>query len=95
MPAGGAKLIVFHLKLPFGCFNPANFSSYLNCTAHTRFNYLGSKISLILAFGVDQFHLNAELWVEKVSIGKHRRDNMRAQFLHAKAVLQCFQNAPL
>lgn len=68
MPAGGAKLIVFHLKFPFGCPIQLIFT-FLNYTADTYFDYLGSKGSFILAFGVDGFNL---LWVENIDIKMYR-----------------------
>lgn len=66
---GGAKLIVFRLKFPLGCFIAADFPNYLNYAADTHFNYLGSKVPLILAFGVDFFNL---LWVETIDIRRYR-----------------------
>lgn len=96
MPAGEAKLIVFHLKFPFGCFIPANFSSCLNCTEDTHFNYLGSRVSLILAFGVDLFNLNAMLWVEKVDMKRYSSElssciiNHLTVLLKPTFVIKCF-----
>lgn len=96
MFVGEVKLIVFYLKFFFGCFILVNFLSCLNCIEDIYFNYLGSRVFLILVFGVDLFNLNVMFWVEKVDMKRYSSEfsfciiNYLIVLLKFIFVIKCF-----